>query len=747
MLNLFLLTCAIVTADGTSRSPEVKVINGTPTLLIDGQPHNPLIYFAGPHRTTDAAAVGASSALSADAWQTQRPRGVHTIELAAHQGIHIHSFSVWMPWTKADQPPDFSDVDATIAAVLARDPEGLLIPRFDLDAPAWWRKEHPDQLMLWSTDLGLSSHVDHPHYSHEGTHVSPASALWREEAGQNLERFVAHLESRFGNRIIGYHLAGQNTHEWFYIDCWTPKMNCCEPAFVESWRRWLLRCHGSQEAIGRAWSDANLNLADIHAPTREERLGADVGLFRDPGKSQRLIDFHQYQNEAVVEAIEHFARIAKRTSHKLVLTFYGYEFELARIMYGIQQSGHLALGRLLECPDVDIICSPVSYFDRGAGGIGAYMSTVDSAALHRKMWCNEDDTRTFLIPPAPQKQQAGGEWTKTPQETRGVHQRNFAHLLPRRNTCWWMDLGGLGCLDDEAIWQDLGQLRRIYDQALGVPSSFHPEIAVIVDEKSNYYLTQKPNPLLGRLLYEMRGALYRIGAPCGYYLLADLAAGKVPPAKMYLFLNCFALGDPERDAMARHCAGKTRVFFYANGFINASADVRNMEQLLQSPMKISLEPTAARLDAAEHALFHAVNDCGTLDRVTPVFFLDVQRSKNDPALEILAHYRGSAMPAAWVRRESGSTYYFGTLLVPAKLLRNLAKAAGVHIYCDSDDVIEADGQFLAIHAGSSGVKRLVLPGPADVDDAIRGAKLGSKLRSWTEKLERGETRLYNLRYE
>ena len=78
----------------------------------------------------------------------------------------------------------------------------------------------------------------------------------------------------------------------------------------------------------------------------------------------------------MAEPIELVASTIKDASdHKKIVTiFYGYYFEISGLPLGPQTSGHLALARLLECPDIDILCSPISYLDRGLGGMARLWS-------------------------------------------------------------------------------------------------------------------------------------------------------------------------------------------------------------------------------------------------------------------------------------------------------------------------------------------------------------------------------------
>ena len=99
----------------------------------------------------------------------------------------------------------------------------------------------------------------------------------------------------------------------------------------------------------------------------------------------------------MADCVCHFARTVRGTGgKKLVVFFYGYVFEFGAIHNGPATAGHYALRRVLDCPDIDVLCSPISYFDRGFGQSAPAMTAAESIALAGKMWLYEDDTRTYL---------------------------------------------------------------------------------------------------------------------------------------------------------------------------------------------------------------------------------------------------------------------------------------------------------------------------------------------------------------
>lgn len=670
---------------------------GVPTLLVNGKPVPPLMVFVN--------LVG-----------EKREAGLSIIRRAAQAGVHIVSFVVHLfPWTPPGETPNYRPFEEQIEAILKENPRALLLPRFGLTyVPDWWAKANPDEMMLYNNG--------------ERGYVSMASKKWRAEADDILRQLVNHLESRYAEHILGYHPCGQNSGEWFYDRVWEGLLPGFEKPMEDAFRRYL----------------RNRNAA---LPTAEERKAKGKGVFLHPITQKRLIQFWRFQQEAMVEPLEEFARIIKEETNgrKLVVLFYGYTFELSALPGGPAVSGHLALERLLKCPHVDVLCSPISYFDRQAGGAGGFMAPVDSVPLHGKLWLNEDDTRTYLSKPEDNYGRA-----ETLKDTLAVHQRNFAHIATRGAACWWMDLMGAGWLDGAQIWNNLAKLVKIYEDILPDLKPYQPEIAVVVDEASLCHLSYG-NVVTLPLLSQMRFELYRIGAPLGFYLLSDVCSGRVGHARMYLVLNAFAPSEAQRRALKELIRkGKMVVWFYAPGYIrNNSASAEHITDLTgirvvekeQIPSGIAYTGAAIMASRAGVSL-HRREEFGVTEPYSPGFVVQ------DASAHTLATFLATGEVAVAIKRVGrGWSVYFGTLRAGVYLLRALAKKAGVHLYqSDREPVVSMGNGLLALHGTqqSTWEQFISLPELATVHDPLRGETLGQHTCSLSLRIEKGETRLFQL---
>jgi beta-galactosidase len=676
---------------------QVVTRKGMPSLLINGKPTPPLMVFVN--------LVG------------EKPEaGLSTIRRAAQAGIHLVSFVVHAsPWNPPHQLPDYRPYEEQIEAILKENPRALLLPRVGLSyVPEWWAKQHPDEMMLY--DNG------------ERGYVSVVSRIWRQEATERLRLLVQHLESRYGDHIFGYHPCGQNTGEWFYDRVWEGLLPSFETPMRDAFRRYL--------------RDPNATL-----PSAEERKARGIGAFLNPATQQRLVQFWRFQQEVMVEPLEAFARIIKEETagRKLVVLFYGYTFELSGLPGGPAVSGHLALQRLLKCKDVDILCSPISYFDREAGGAGGFMAPVDSVQLHGKLWLNEDDTRTYLSKPEDNFGRA-----ETLAHTLAVHQRNFAHIATRGAACWWMDLMGAGWLDSTEIWGNLANLCKLYEKMLPNRQPYQPQVAVVVDEASLYHLAYG-NAITLPLLSQMRYELYRIGAPLGFYLLSDVCAGAAGHARMYLMLNAFAPTESQRRALKDLLRkGKMVVWFYAPGFIrgsSASAGHITDQTGIQVVQKEEIRSGIARTEPAAVLERAGVNlereeEFGTREPLSPGFVV------RDASAHTLATFIESGDVAAAIKRTvEGWSVYLGTLRAGIHLLRALAVKADVHLYSGHAlPVVSVGNGIVSLHGTQQPTQEtyISLPDFATVYEPTAGEVVEQNVRSVRVRIEKGQTRLIQL---
>jgi len=248
------------------------------------------------------------------------------------------------------------------------------------------------------------------------------------------------------------------------------------------------------------------------------------------------------------------------------------------------------------------------------------------------------------------------------------------------------------------------------------------------------------------LLSHLRISLTRIGTPVGWWLLEDFLAGKVKRAKLYIFPNAFVLTSAQRarirEILKRQKA--TAVWFYAPGFIDPGKGdarpeyIRDLTgipvQPLPDPLEDTLQPVSdsSLCSGVTEAFGSRRGDLRTRWAVVP-----------SGGARPLAVYAGKDQPvgAALSEQDGWRSVFIASLYAPPELLRNIARSAGVWIYCDTNDVVLGDGHFLSLAASEEGEKILHLPRPSTLTDSLTGQKVASGRRI-TLRMKKGETRLF-----
>ncbi|MDH7569182.1 MAG: beta-galactosidase [Armatimonadota bacterium] len=643
------------------------------------------------------------------------------VRMAAGAGADFVSFPIAMPWPRPGEAVDWKPVDAACRQVLQANPRALLIPRMWVDPPAWWCEAHPDEVMCWEDGS-------------RGHRAVVASPRYRREAAARLADLVAHLEEAFPENIAGYHPCGQNTGEWFYEQTWKPLLSGYAPADRDGFRRWLKRRYPNDAALRRAWCNPKVTRNTAEVPSAAERHAAPAGVLRDPTRERALIDFAAYQQEAMADCVCELARAARRASRgrKLVVFFYGYGFEFGKVETGPAVSGHYAFRRVLSSPDIDVLCSPISYFDRSLGGSAPAMSAAESVALAGKMWLHEDDTATYLSTGTPS---GGMKRAKNLEETNALLVRNVAQVALRNFGTWWMDLRQTGWFNDQGMWNEMARLRTLDEAMLANPTPFKPDIAAVLDEASMLLVAQNGHTVTQPGIYEVRRSLALSGAPYGQYLLDDVLAGRVR-ARLYVFLNAWSLSGEQRRKLLEATRGAACVWCYAPGYLDGSQpSPAAMRELTGFNLQPAAVPRAWAVPTDAGRRRGLVTEFGVQKEVIPLF-----KAADAAPEETLAAWPEGSAAVALRRGRDGVSLFVGAPGLTPELVRLAAREAGVHLFTETDCNVYANGPFVALHAPVEGPVTLDTGSEGPVRDLLTGERVGEGPRL-TLLLQRGETRV------
>ncbi len=649
---------------------------------------------------------------------------VSEIKQAGNAGIDLISFNIPLDWAGTGQ-----GILDTIDTFCSANPNAYYYVRVWVGGNPQWLEKHPEAAIVL----------------HDGTRVpwsSPASTVWRDEADRLLrDRIKEIMEGPHGDRFIGVHPANMQTGEWFYYHA-NESLDYSD-ANKAAFRAWLAVHYRSERRLQEAWGNPGITFESAEIPKPAVMEATDLGPFRHPVDHRAAADAQRFQSDLVADTIAHFARVVKDATNgrSLVGAFYGYTFELNHNgPQVLAQSGHLSLGRLLACPDVDMIHAPYAYFERGLGQPGHFHLPLDSIAMHGKLAVLEEDSYTHLASDPPPGITAPGVHvrTRTLDETLSLNRRNYANFLTHKAGFWYFDLLSDGRWHDEEFWKTAPLLRRMAATARDEPV-YEPEVAFVVDEESVHALASNTRPYLLQSIGNWRHELARLGTTVGYYLQSDLVT--LPDSvKVVLLANPYTIDDDANRALRPILRrGGTVIWTFAPGV----AETRELD-LSRVEALTGIETTTMER-SGPFSIFSTVTD----ERVQ--FEHDWQprlRIEESGNMQILARYEGAEEAAAAARpMGDGASVYSAVPRLPVGLLRWICRNSGVHFYRESPGMTGVVGPYLIVHTSSAITERFRWPEPATTIDRLipySPLPIATDTQVWRDDLPANTTVIYRV---
>ena len=303
--------------------------------------------------------------------------------------------------------------------------------------------------------------------------------------------------------------------------------------------------------------------------------------------------------------------------------------------------------------------------------------------------------------------------------------RNFAQVLSHGQQLWWFSLGGEKYKDPHRQ-KIVGALHRIGRQALDRNRGSVAEVAVVIDERS--VSTMRCNPALHQmLLTESHGEFFQTGAPFECFELQSFLRDTDPlPFKVIAFLNLFRVDSEILAAMNKlKSNGRTLLFSFAPGLLNDDQRTRTVstksasglvgmalaEESTSTPLTVWVDPERVSLlpngDDVRYGWVHT--DVAVKPPVIGIV---------DPDAESLGFLRSGTTGFGRKAYPDWTSVFSAAPCLPSKILRELFRDAGVHLYTEDGDVIYANQSMIACSASSSGTKQLTLPRSTRLVDAL-----------------------------
>ena len=666
----------------------VTNVAGYPRFMLDGKPTFPL--------------------WGATVWNGRADR------TPRHSSAPLNFVTVWadhLKWWPRGEVFNPVELDRIAEHHVRAYPDAFFMWDISIYPPPDWREANPDE-MARDEHGNINRDVGDDEINYSFASKKAIDAMER-----MMEKTIRYLEqSPYADRIVGYRINSGHTIEWLG---WSPTKKDSVLDFSPVAQRGF-------EAFARANYP---EVTDFSVPKLSERQALDDGeLLWDQRRHARTVAYHDFYSTAIADVAIRMCRRAKEIlgGRKLVGTYYGYVLTL-NDTGASQMRAHYATKRFLDAHPVDFVMSPQSYTIRRLGGTCGDMKPFKSFTDHGIVSVIENDTRTYNM-------MSRRTQLLTEAHSVAVLRRDMGIALCRCQPFYTYALCGGADFDFPAFAHDAAELRFVAEHALANRSGRHAEIAYVVSEESI-----KAQPMLKvppdrydegwqsycpdgtverddstqgvptacepyRMIYTR---LSRIGAPVDCLLAEDLADNP-GDYKFYIFGCCSKPTPALVKAMAavrkRPC---TILWTGAPGYVSRDGNsLANMKALTGADfgrVEGAIDPGVRMKDGT----FAGV----TRNPVAPVFFL-----KNPD--EVFGVYTNGLAGLAAVKTDSARTVFCGSHRVELPFLRRLAAEAGVFIYSDSTDPMEASNCFFTLHARFGGRKTVRLPRKTNVYDVF-----------------------------
>ncbi|MHB9134731.1 MAG: hypothetical protein ACYDBB_26970 [Armatimonadota bacterium] len=305
-----------------------------------------------------------------------------------------------------------------------------------------------------------------------------------------------------------------------------------------------------------------------------------------------------------------------------------------------------------------------------------------------------------------------------------------------------MDHDGEGWYRDPELLEEIALQQQLTTDILGRDRHSLAQVAVILSEESQPYLrydADLTDALLGRQMSELTS----LGAPFDTFRAADLerlfAGPQGDQYRLVIFLDTIYLSPAERAAIRTHVATKNRtlLWVYAAGLATetalsteamaATTGIRTAIREMGGPLRVESYLTGTRLSY------------GTDRELAPVLIGD------DPDAHVLGWELHRGAPGL-LSKEMGTwrSVWSAAPALPAIVLREFARQAGIHLYTEAGDYLIPLPSLLGLHAALDGTRTIMLPDAYTVTNALTGELVAQQTTSFEAELKRGKTYVWRL---
>jgi hypothetical protein len=622
------------------------------------------------------------------------------------------------------------DVEKVLWRVLRVYPDAKIILWPWIDVYPEWANEHPGELMRNEKGQGF---VVKNHFERVGDDPDPKkkerlawsffSQVFRKEAGEMLAEFVRTVETSVpGRQVVGYVLGGGQDAQLY---AWDPPdyalqnnpalwADYSEPARA-AWKAWLQKEYGTEAQLSRAWNVKIESFAAAEPPKAADLVGPQP--YHDPVKERREIDWLRFLAEGRAELCSHFAAVVRKAVQRPVLV--GVSGGDGGARYAMT-----ATGKLLRDPNIDLLWHQATYgaerrLPPATGGINAMLG---SHSLHRKLFMADMDQRTWVTKPIGGGQAMFGVISMTDksvgraqdmEQLRAMWRRELGQLWSNGAGPMFHPLIDPDTYEDDAIKEELKFLRaEVKDFQPAAMGAGAGDLTVIYDEQSVSYLkgalAQRHLDWTDRQQSELNAS----GVPYRAYYADDLREGRVPPSKMYLFVNLLNLDEPLRQAIGKlKKAGATLVWLQGAGFAQAA-----QSDLVSQTLGLSVTPLSGQAEVKDMPATPVAGPLPGLDEKSLSRDAQIGWRVTDPGAQGFAVYPSTTeVGAAMKEHENWKSVFIGAHVLDRGAVNALAKIAGAWRLAPAGNVVSAGRGWIGVHPLQDGEVELHLQAPSALE--------------------------------
>jgi hypothetical protein len=585
--------------------------------------------------------------------------------------------------------------------------DAAIVIRLHVNAPFWWNEANPDECVKFANGPVDVRSYGPPFNNEDGDTDRPlraslASMKWRKESGEKLTEFCKQMaETPEGKSVIGIHVSGGvygEWHNWGFIDN-DPDTSQAMTAYFQNW---LGHKYQTTKILQKAWNSNLYSLENASIPDTAERNYTSDGIFRDPQKEQRVIDYYTAQHEVVAEDIEYFTSIVKKSWPRplIVGVFYGYfHMTFCRQAAG----GHIFIERILNCPTVDYLSAPQSYWGATqlAGGSGNSRGVIESAILRGKLWLDELDNGHIQKKTTLDPVRNSGKYD--PQYL-PVLQRSAIYPLMRGIGLWYYDFGpreSFGWWDNPIYMNSIQAEREFFEKHKNQPYRSVADVLYVWDQETFYYTKNRWTPIGYNLPDQAFEEALRSGTSSDQIYLFDLDKVNLDQYKVILFMNVFKMDKQQRTFIREKVAknGRTLVWNYLPGYTDGR---QNSFSFVEELTGFKIQPYTST-EKPQVVIRKSSVEYGFEGPLQPMVTI------TDPNIEVLAILKNSSQTIVGRKNLNGFSSVFSTLpLHETDFFREIFRKAGCHIYNEANDFTYSNSGLLMIHTKNGGDRTINL---------------------------------------